>query len=73
MDVFKGSRAQELEQLRVDLVRAARLLDELEWRQTARAQARAADLIFETAVYPSEAETRFAACVSYGLSKSNSK
>ena len=69
----RGSRAMELQQLRVDLAKAARLLDELERRQKSRGQAKAADLIFGNKIYPGAAETRFAACVSYGLSKLSSK
>jgi len=67
------SRTQELEELRVQLARAARLLDELERRGAARKETKTtADQIFESQVYPSEPETRFAACVSHGLAKLSS-
>jgi hypothetical protein len=65
---------QELERLRIELANAASLLDELERRRKTREQQpAAADLLINSDIYPKEAETRFAACVSQGLAKLSSK
>jgi hypothetical protein len=74
MDDCRRSRTQELEQLRAELAKASQLLDELERRRDARQQSKkTADVVFGSQIYPSEAETRFAACVSHGLAKLSSK
>ena len=68
------SRARELEKLRADLIKAARLLDELERRCEARVQTEnPADLIPGSEIYPREAETRFAVCISSGIAKLKAK
>jgi len=73
MDDYRRSRVQELEELRIELAKAGRLLDELERRRNAREQKKATNLIFGREIYPNDAETRFAACVSQGLAKLTSK
>jgi len=73
MDDRRRSRIQELERLRGELAQVGRLIDELERRQIARDQKKTADPIFDAEVYSNDAETRFAACISHGLAKLNSK
>lgn len=76
MDDNRRFRAQELERLRVELAKAGRLLDELERRSKARERNTnfvAAPSVSFNEVDSSAPETRFAACVSRGLARLNSK
>jgi hypothetical protein len=68
MDDYRHSRLQQLERLRVELAAASRLLDELERRDQAPDQ-KTIESISGPEIYPTEGETRFAACVSHGLAK----
>jgi hypothetical protein len=72
MGSILNSRRQELAQLQVQLAEAGRLLDEIEKRcdrkrTTGARKSGAIDWLSNS--NPENAETRFAACVAFGMSK----
>jgi hypothetical protein len=71
MGGFRGSRRQQLAQLQLELTRASQRLDEIERRSLRRS----VEVVDAPAIDGSSkssfenAETRFAACVAFGMSK----
>jgi hypothetical protein len=66
MGVVRTSRRRELKKLQLELESANRLLDDLE-KRSARRQVAAPDRLAKQRC--ENPETRFAACVAYGMSK----
>jgi len=60
---------QELEELKLQLVKASQLLDEIEKRSSARGLKSNTTSDGRLELASENAETRFAACVAFGMSK----
>jgi hypothetical protein len=69
MDSRRDTRRQELAELQLQLACASRLLDDIEKRSALRTQNRKAAIDGTLELISENAETRFAACVAFGMSK----
>jgi hypothetical protein len=69
MDSRRDACRQELAELKLQLVKASQILDEIEKRSTARGLKPNAYSNGTLELTSENAETRFAACVAFGMSK----
>lgn len=72
MGSFRRARSQQLAQLRLQLADAGRLLDEIEKRSLHKRESTASKLVAIdqlSNLTAENTETRFAACVAFGLAK----